>query len=198
MKKLIAIIALLSLCSCGSQLFESSTVQSEPETTIETTTLEATTTEEVTTLTETMTAEETSIIEIETTEPEFEYTTYDDYNEPVILCDDENIKAECIGWVIGDDIFSAKVEIENKTDKNIKVITDNSSINDYEATLHFGKDITAGKKAVSYIVIDDKTMNSISIHGKDINKLEFIFRALDQDTIERLFESDIITLPIEQ
>lgn len=197
MKRLIAIIALLSLCSCGSQPSESSVVQSGPETTTATTAIETTepiSSEEDATVPDTSEAETAT----ETTEPEFEYTSHDNYKEPVILCDDENIKAECIGWVVADDVFSAKVEIENKTDKNISLTTANSSINDYESMLIFTKDITAGKKAVSYIVIADMTLKSISIHGKDINKLEFIFQGLDQDTKDNLFESDIITLPIEQ
>lgn len=230
MKKLIAIVALLTLCSCGSQPSESSAVQSIPETTVEATAEttteetkpEVTTTEEATTTTKTTTAEATTATEAETaTTEEIQETTvesnksereqaYDDilahceyvknydYEEPLKLYEDDNISVTTDWWCVADFIVSTRLIIENKTDKDIVIKSENSSINDFDIDLDIRSNIAAGKKKALFPTNNPKDLQHCGIKGNEINCIELKLKGLDEDDYSELFETDIITIPIEQ
>ncbi len=193
MKRIIAVIALLSLCSCGTQT-------PEPTASAPQTTTEAETTATVTTMKET--SENTTITPIQKeteTDPwsEFDYVCRDKYTEPLNVYDDDNLAVICHGWVVADDFLSVKFEIENKTNSDILIKTENTSINDYDIDIYLRDSITAGKKKILYAEAKDEDVRSANMTGKDIKQAEFRFKAYNTE-YGPLFETEIITLPIEQ
>ena len=215
MKRIVAIIALLSLCSCGSQPSESPAVQSEPETTIETTTIEATTVEEVTTLTETTTTEVSSIIEttsfeestndtksqkeqeIEDFISQYDYFKQYDYEEPFKAYEDDNISVTADWWVVADYTFSIRLIIENKTDKDIIIKSSNSSINDFDIALNIYDRIAAGKKKILFAENKPNELQRC-MQGKEIEYIQLRLEGLDENSYSQIFKTDVITIPIEQ
>lgn len=211
MKKLIAIFALLSLCSCGSQAVEST----QPETTAEPETTAAVTTTITETTTETTTIEETTEAVTETTEltldslksqreqaidnylEQCEYVKQYDYKEPLIVYEDDNISVSTDWWVATDYVFSERFTIENKTDKELLIRSESSFINEYDIDLNIYDKIAAGKKKVLFAENTPKDMKNC-IHGKDINCIGFKLVGVDYDSFERIFETDTITISIEQ
>lgn len=193
MKRIIAVIALLSLCSCGTQT-------PEPTASVPQTTTEAETTATVTTTKETSGNTTITPIQKETeTDPwsEFDYVCRDKYTEPLNVYDDNNLAVKCQGWVVADDFLSVKFEIENKTDSDILIKTENTSINDYDIDIYLRDSITAGKKKMIYAEAKDEDVRSANMAGKDIKQAEFRFKAYNTD-YDSLFETEIITIPIEQ
>lgn len=187
MKRIIAVIALLSLCSCGTQTPEPTA--SEPQTTTEAET------------TATVTAKNAiTTIQYETeTDPwsKFEYVCRDKYTEPLNVYDDDNLAVICHGWVVADDFLSVKFEIENKTNSDILIKTENTSINDYDIDIFLRDSITAKKKKILYAEAKDEDVQSANMTGKDIKQAEFRFKAYNAE-YDFLFETEIITIPIEQ
>lgn len=188
MKRIIAVIALLSLCSCGTQT-------PEPTTSVPQTTTEAETTA-------TVTAKNaiTTIQNEPETDPwtEFDYVCRDKYTEPHNVYDDDNLTVICQGWAVADDYLSVKFEIENKTSNNIIIKSTNTSINDYDIDIHLYDTITAGKKKILYAEAKDEDVRSANMTGKDIKQAEFHFKIADSATLKSLFETETITIPIEQ
>lgn len=206
MKRFIAIIALLSLCSCGSQPSES--VSSQPETT---TAAETTTavTEESTTLTEEKTQEP---IESETTTKsnktekeqaiedflaQCEYFKQYDYEEPLKVYEDDNLSVTTDCWIVADNVFATRLIVENKTDKDIVLKSDNSSINEFDINLHIYEHISAGKKKIVFAESDPDELKQY-LQGKDIKSVELRFKGVDENEYTTLFETDVITIPINQ
>lgn len=206
MKKHYILIAFLlcCLCSCDTQP-ETNELQTTTPTQIAT--AEISTTEQAK-LTETeakttISTEKVTETEIDQNATSNDYSEYDYaktyyFPEPLLLIDNDDIAVKCLAWGVFDDAFSLKIEAENKSDANVFLTADNSSINDYETDFHLYTEITAGKKAVDYIKIVSEDMNRNSIKGKEITKAEFVILVSDQNTWNTLFTSDIISIPIEQ
>jgi hypothetical protein len=210
MKKIIAILTVLSLCSCGSQPIEST----QPQTTPITETA-ATTTTITTTVAETSTSEETTEATTETTvqaqdsfkalqeqaydnyTAQCEYINQHDYEEPLIVYEDDNISVSTDWWVATDYVFSERFTIENKTDKEILIRSESSFINEYDIDLNIYETIAAGKKKVLFAENNPKDMKNC-IHGKDINCIGFKLVGVDFDSFDTVFETDTITINIEQ
>ena len=208
MKKCLLSLLALCLCSCGSQPSESEPVVSEQavqqETTIQVEITEEITTEEATE-SETEAATDTEPkaevkTETKTEDPwaKFDYVCRDKYTEPIKLYDNDIVSISCQGWAVADDAFSAKFEIENKSDHDINVKTENTSINDYDLDIYLYDYITAGKKKILYAEASPEDVQKCSLSGKDINHVEFRFRIKDKDTFETIHETDIIPIDIIQ
>lgn len=199
MKKIIAILALLSLCSCGSQPPESSEIQSEPETTEHISLEENTTVLEVSTV---ETTDKSTTISNDNSEEdmwaEFNYVSRDEYESPENVYSDNNLSINCCGWAVADDFLSVKFEIENKTADNLIIKSSHTSINGYDIDIRIYDTITAGKKKILYAEAKDKDIQSCSMTGKDINQAEFHFTGIDENSYSTLFETDVINIPIEQ
>lgn len=203
MKRIIAVIALLSLCSCGTQTPEPTV--STPQTTTEADTTTATI-EETTSSTTIITTEDNTAVSLDKTPQEQAYDDYlaqceyfkeYDYDEPLKVYEDENISVTTDWWVVADYIFSTRLIIENKTENDIIIKSDNSSINDYDIDLNIYEHIAAGKKKVVFAENDPKDLKNC-MAGKDISSIELRIVGSDENSYSHLFESDVITIPIEQ
>jgi len=208
MKRLIAIIALLSLCSCGSQPSELSAVQSGPETTAATTATETTepiSSEKDTTVPDTSEAETTNRSTTTSNSDneediwaDFGYVCRDDYENSVNVYSDDNLSIDCCGWAVADDYLSVKFEFENKTTDNLIIKSSHTSINGYDIDIYLYDTITAGKKKIIYAEAKDKDIQSCGMTGKDVNQAEFHFTGINESSFSTIFETDVINIPIEQ
>jgi len=85
-----------------------------------------------------------------------------------------------------------KVQIENNTSKNVTVQLRDSSVNGVMADTIFSSDVAAGMKANEEITV---VQSDLDIAGIEVIKdFEFKFHVFDAQTLDTVFDSDIIRI----
>jgi len=84
--------------------------------------------------------------------------------------------------------------IENNTDKNIVVQTNDLSVNGFMITSYFSRTVYAGKMAMDEIMLSSTSLEENNI--TTINKIEFKFRISSSETFLTLFDSDTIAINV--
>jgi len=85
--------------------------------------------------------------------------------------------------------------IENNTDKNIIVQTKDLSVNGFMTTSYFSSTVYAGKMAMDEIMLSSTSLEENNI--TNINKIEFVFHFVSNETFLTLFDSDVITINVD-
>lgn len=88
--------------------------------------------------------------------------------------------------------YVAKFLIINDTGKNIRLTTDNTSVDGFMIYPLFYAEIPAGKCGYAHISFMQDELEESNI--SDIKEVEFILQGFDSDTVDLVFESDIITI----
>ena len=117
-------------------------------------------------------------------------------NVEQLLYEDENIKVTFIeifetGGLSG--YCYLRLKVENKSDKTVIIVPDDSYINDTEQRLLSGSpmELAPGKKSLSPFFF---SYGNLGITSKDeIEKIEFKIRAVDEH-YDTLFETDILVI----
>ena len=111
--------------------------------------------------------------------------------EEKLIWEFDNVKVYAKGIEAGITGPEIKLLVENNSDKNIRIYTDNFMINDFMITDICSIHVTAGNKANSTIDVLQDYLDSAKIDK--IGKVEMNLYAKDDNTNEK-FESDMITL----
>ena len=112
--------------------------------------------------------------------------------EETVIMDRDNIKitAKSINYdgFMGPEI---KLLIENNSDKNITVQTDNFTINDLVVDALFSADVAAGKKATDEITLSEDELKMSNINT--IKEIEFDINVMEEETYDDIFvEKNIV------
>ena len=207
MKKLIAVIALLSLCSCGTQTPEPTASAPQAVTEADTT---ITTTEEITTEADTTIAvteddagedpepEESEDESLEEFISQFDYFCQSDFEEPKNLYEDDNVKVLHDWWVIADDVISVRLIVENKSNSDIVFKAENTSVNDYDIDIYTYEEISAGKKKIVYVENRPKELRACPFQSSEITNVDMRFSIRNADDYKSEYKTDMISVAIEQ
>lgn len=96
-------------------------------------------------------------------------------------------------WLVDDGI---KFFVQNDTDKNVVVSTDNVTVNDFTLDLAMlYAETEAYKKANDIMEFYSSELEENGI--TDINKVDFTLRCYDSETYDDLWETDVITITME-
>lgn len=185
-----AIIAPLTLCSCGNtntQTVESSSVVAEAVTQ---------------NLTDAPTEEPTE----EITEPPQEETTDDVwekkvlFDEPLLIYDVNDLKIYQRGMGIAEDDLEIAILVENNTPYNVLLVTKYSSVDDFAADDICRITIPSGKKINDVIGFTAQSLERTFIKANEVSKVEFVFNVYDNDEVKHLeeFDSDPVIIEIKE
>ena len=202
MKRIIAVISLLSLCSCGNvstQTVESSSVVAETVTQELTDTPTEVLTEEPT---ESQTEQPTERI----TEPPQEETTDDVwekkvlFDEPLLIYDVNDLKIYQRGMGIAEGDLEIAILVENNTPYNVLLVTKYSSVDDFAADDICHITIPSGKKINDVIGFTAQSLERTFIKANEVSKAEFVFYVYDKDEVKHLeeFDSDPVIIEIKE
>lgn len=113
--------------------------------------------------------------------------------DETVLVDQDGVKITATDYVQGG-MFgdSIKVVIENNTDKNITVGCTALIVNDYMINDLFASTLAAGKKANETIDLYTSELNAAGI--ETVGQIEVYFHAFDSDNMNKIFESDCVTI----
>lgn len=192
MKKFLTVVCMLAMItscvSCGENSDESSIAtevstetkkeaEEETESTAETTTQEETTESETETTTEEATEEET-------TAPEM-----------TVLYEENGLKISYKGLTVdnfGD--LDINLLIENDCGQNITVQCRDFYINDFETDSTFSCDLGNGKKSNDTISVNQSELEKNSFTIDNIEKIEFSFHVINEESWETIVDSPVITI----
>lgn len=85
-----------------------------------------------------------------------------------------------------------KILVENDSNKDITLGLDDIAVNDYMVTAFLYEEVAAGKKSNTSFSIFSSTLKDAGI--TNIGKLDLYFYIIDQNTYDRLYESDGIEI----
>lgn len=192
MKKIIAVIALLSLCSCGAQTPEPTA--SAPQTTTEADTNVVSEDESE----EDPVPEETEDESLEEFISQFDYFCQSDLEEPKNLYEDDNITVLHDWWVVADDVVSVRLIVENKSNSDIVFEVEDTSINDYDVDIFTYEKISAGKKKVVYVENRPDELKACPFNGSEITNVDMRFSIRNAEDHKTEYKTDMISIDIEQ
>ena len=185
-----AIIAPLTLCSCGNtsaQTVESSSVVAE-------------------TVTQNPTDAPTEEPTEEITEPPQEETTDDVwekkvlYDEPLLIYDVNDLKIYQRGMGIAEGDLEIAILVENNTPYNVLLSTKYSSVDDFAADDICHITIPSGKKINDVIGFTAQSLERTFIKANEVSKAKFVFKVYDNDEVKHLeeFDSDPVIIEIKE
>lgn len=185
-----AIIAPLTLCSCGNtntQTVESSSVVAEA-------------------VTQNPTDAPTDEPTEEITEPPQEETTDDVwekkvlYDEPLLIYDVNDLKIYQRGMGIAEGDLEIAILVENNTPYNVLLSTKYSSVDDFAADDICHITIPSGKKINDVIGFTAQSLERTFIKANEVSKVEFVFNVYDNDEVKHLdeFDSDPVIIEIKE
>ena len=204
MKKFLTIVCTLailtSLASCGENQEDNNSIATEvsTETEIETEKEEEITTQEEATepITEQITVEETTISENETEPPTEKVAEA----ETIMLYEENGLKIFYKGLTF-DDLFgdiSVNLYIENNCNQDITIHCRDFCINDFVTDCAFSCDIANGKKANDKISVWKSDLEANNLTIDNIEKIEFSFHVINEESWDTIFDSPIITINTSQ
>ena len=96
-------------------------------------------------------------------------------------------------WISDDGI---KFYIQNDTDKNITIRSENVTVNDFTMDMaSFHANVENHKKANAIMELFSSELEENGI--TDINKIDFTIRCYEEDTYDDIWETDTITITME-
>ncbi len=113
-------------------------------------------------------------------------------NEGQVLYDQDGIKI--LGKYVDESDFwgtAVLLYIENNSDENVMIQTDNFSINGYTLDAYFSSTVYAGKKAYDSITVFSTDLEENDITSVD--EVSLTFKFINPDTYSTISESDEIT-----
>lgn len=115
-----------------------------------------------------------------------------------VLYESDGIKIVYKGYTAEELFQSAKFDIyiENNSDKNISVSLDELNVNGYTISCLFYEEVPAGKKANAQIDLYSTQLEENNIES--IGVVEFALHATDSSTYDRLFETETITITLDE
>lgn len=185
-----AIIAPLTLCSCGNtntQTVESSSVVAE-----------AVTQNPTDAPTEEPTEEITEPPQEETTDDVWEKKVL--YDEPLLIYDVNDLKIYQRGMGIAEGDLEIAILVENNTPYNVLLSTKYSSVDDFAADDICHITIPSGKKINDVIGFTSQSLERTFIKANEVSKVEFVFNVYDNDEVKHLeeFDSDPVIIEIKE
>lgn len=185
-----AIIAPLTLCSCGTtntQTVESSSVVAE-----------AVTQNPTDAPTEAPTEEITEPPQEETTDDVWEKKVL--YDEPLLIYDINDLKIYQRGMGIAEGDLEIAILVENNTPYNVLLSTKYSSVDDFAADDICHITIPSGKKINDVIGFTAQSLERTFIKANEVSKVEFVFNVYDNDEVKHLeeFDSDPVIIEIKE
>ncbi len=189
-----AIIAPLTLCSCGTtntQTVESSSVVAESVTQKPTDTPTEAPTEEPT-------EEITETPQEETTDDVWEKKVL--YDEPLLIYDVNDLKIYQRGMGIAEGDLEIAILVENNTPYNVLLATKYSSVDDFAADDICRITIPSGKKINDVIGFTAQSLERTFLKANEVSKAEFVFYVYDNDEFKHLdeFDSDPVIIEIKE
>lgn len=117
--------------------------------------------------------------------------------EEQVLLEQDGIKITAKG-ITEDSIWGEGIEllIENDSDKNISVGCNALIVNDYMISDLFAQTVATGKKANEVMYMSSSELEAAGI--TNIGKIEIYFHVYDDDSYDKLFDSDCITILTSQ
>lgn len=109
-----------------------------------------------------------------------------------VLFETDGIKVtakEIVDGFLGPEL---KILVENDSNKDITLELDDIAVNDYMMSAFLYEDVAAGKKSNTSFSIFSSTLKDAGI--TNIGKLDLYFYIIDQNTYDRLYESDGIEI----
>lgn len=133
---------------------------------------------------------------------EIKTSLYDKMDSSVDITGDEMINQDGIK-IVGkclskDSIFGSGVVlyIENNSNRNITISSDNLSVNGYMITSFLHRPVKANKKAVDTIILSSGDMEENGI--EQIDELTLSIEAYDSDTYSTIFKTNELNFNIER
>lgn len=133
---------------------------------------------------------------------EIKTSLYDKMDSTVDITGDEMINQDGIR-IVGkglskDSIFGSGVVlyIENNSNRNITISSDNLSVNGYMITSFLHRPVKANKKAVDTIILSSSDMEENGI--EQIDELALSIEAYDSDTYSTIFKTNELNFNIER
>lgn len=121
----------------------------------------------------------------------------DELIEGVGIYDSEGIKIEYFGIDKDEDDYSIKVLVTNNTDTDMDFSAENVSVNDCVIDYVFsypGLSVSAGKRQLSRICINNEKLEKYDIDVSDIKKIEFSLEGTLFESYEKVFDSGKVTI----
>lgn len=109
-----------------------------------------------------------------------------------VLFETDGIKVtakEIVDGFLGPEL---KILVENDSNKDITLGLDDIAVNDYMVTAFLYEEVAAGKKSNTSFSVFSSTLKDAGI--TNIGKLDLYFYIIDQNTYDRLYESDGIEI----
>ena len=121
----------------------------------------------------------------------------DELIEGVGIYDSEGIKIEYFGIDKDEDDYSIKVLVTNNTGTDMDFSAENVSVNDCVIDYVFsypGLSVSAGKRQLSRICINNEKLEKYDIDVSDIKKIEFSLEGTLFESYEKVFDSGKVTI----
>lgn len=109
-----------------------------------------------------------------------------------VIFDDSGILVSYIGLVANEDGLNVQLYIENNTRRAVSIDINEVSVNDFIMDPSFSCDIAARKRANAAIEFDNDDLEENGIEF--FETIEFTINVCDEDTLDDLFNSGVITL----
>lgn len=119
----------------------------------------------------------------------YEYEADDD---DMVLVDNEYATVIATDFIVPKDSFNGFVialYMENKTDTELHLTSDEDSVNGYMIDSYFYQDIQPGNIALGYMTWDAETLEDNEI--ETVEEIEFLLSGMDYDAWEDFFEEEI-------
>lgn len=132
---------------------------------------------------------------VENLRPEYTFNAMNNIKEPEVILDNEYITVTTQNIVHQGEFYSSaqlQLLIKNKTDTDLRIHSDEFSVNGYEFNGSLSSSLPAGKSSVEEVYIDLKDMARYGI--ENINTMTLVISAEESGTYEDLFVSDILTI----
>lgn len=187
---LIACFSMLTLSACSSEAEQTTTEVTKEQTSVTTVKID---TEPVATTTKATEKVTEKVTEAVTT------TAQENLTESVeeILYESDGIKIVYKGYE-AEELFSSakfKIYIENNSDKNATISLDEINVNGYTIGSLFVEKVPSGKKANAELTLSSTQLKENNIES--IGTVEFALRCYDTDTYADIFETDTITITLD-
>ena len=121
----------------------------------------------------------------------------DELIEGVGIYDREGVKIEYFGIDKNEDDYSIKVLVTNNTGTDMDFSAENVSVNDCVIDYVFsypGLSVSAGKRQLSRICINNEKLEKYDIDVSDIKKIEFSLEGTLFESYEKVFDSGKVTI----
>ncbi|PID79548.1 MAG: hypothetical protein CSB19_02195, partial [Clostridiales bacterium] len=113
--------------------------------------------------------------------------------EKQVLFEEKGIKVTALK-LVQDDIMGPgiKLLVENNSDKDINISSDNISINDYMIESYFSSDVSVGKKVNDTLYFEEEEIANAGI--KVIEAINLQFKVYDKENYDEIFTTDLIVI----